>query len=98
MQWRVCLKWPRGAAGPSNVEIVDYYGGALHKSRPAIHAEELTDSDILELASGQFWLNLQSGYDILSVEKRGTLGPLGDSAWAVGRAWDYIWRGPSVRL
>jgi proteic killer suppression protein len=23
-QWRVCFEWPDGAAGPSNVEIVDY--------------------------------------------------------------------------
>ena len=25
MQWRICFEWPRGAAGTSNVEIVDYY-------------------------------------------------------------------------
>ena len=25
MQWRICFAWPRGAAGPSNVEIVDYH-------------------------------------------------------------------------
>jgi toxin HigB-1 len=25
MQWRICFEWPRGAAGPSNVEIVDYH-------------------------------------------------------------------------
>jgi len=25
MQWRVCFEWPEGAAGPSNVEIVDYH-------------------------------------------------------------------------
>ena len=24
-QWRVCFEWSRGAAGPSNVEIVDYH-------------------------------------------------------------------------
>jgi proteic killer suppression protein len=24
-QWRICFEWPRGAAGPSNVEIVDYH-------------------------------------------------------------------------
>jgi proteic killer suppression protein len=24
-QWRVCFLWPRGASGPSNVEIVDYH-------------------------------------------------------------------------
>lgn len=24
-QWRVCYEWPRGAKGPSNVEIVDYH-------------------------------------------------------------------------
>ena len=24
-QWRICLEWPEGAAGPSNVEIVDYH-------------------------------------------------------------------------
>ena len=24
-QWRVCFKWPKGALGPSNVEIVDYH-------------------------------------------------------------------------
>jgi toxin HigB-1 len=24
MQWRLCFEWPDGAAGPSNVEIVDY--------------------------------------------------------------------------
>ena len=24
MQWRLCFEWPEGAAGPSNVEIVDY--------------------------------------------------------------------------
>ena len=24
-QWRVCFEWPRGAAGPSNVEIADYH-------------------------------------------------------------------------
>ena len=24
-QWRVCFEWPEGAAGPSNVEIVDYH-------------------------------------------------------------------------
>ena len=26
MQWRICFEWPRGAQGPSNVEIVDYHG------------------------------------------------------------------------
>jgi proteic killer suppression protein len=25
MQWRICFEWPRGAAGPSQVEIVDYH-------------------------------------------------------------------------
>jgi proteic killer suppression protein len=24
-QWRICFEWPRGAAGPANVEIVDYH-------------------------------------------------------------------------
>jgi proteic killer suppression protein len=24
-QWRLCFEWPNGAAGPSNVEIVDYH-------------------------------------------------------------------------
>jgi len=24
-QWRVCFEWPQDAAGPSNVEIVDYH-------------------------------------------------------------------------
>jgi toxin HigB-1 len=24
-QWRICFAWPEGAAGPSNVEIVDYH-------------------------------------------------------------------------
>ena len=24
-QWRVCFEWPQGAAGPSEVEIVDYH-------------------------------------------------------------------------
>lgn len=24
-QWRICFQWPRGASGPSNVEIVDYH-------------------------------------------------------------------------
>jgi proteic killer suppression protein len=24
-QWRICFEWPKGAAGPSNVEIVDYH-------------------------------------------------------------------------
>jgi toxin HigB-1 len=25
MQWRICFEWPRGTAGPSNVEITDYH-------------------------------------------------------------------------
>ncbi|MBF0475329.1 MAG: type II toxin-antitoxin system RelE/ParE family toxin [Deltaproteobacteria bacterium] len=24
-QWRICFKWPKGAQGPVNVEIVDYH-------------------------------------------------------------------------
>jgi proteic killer suppression protein len=24
-QWRICLEWPDGQPGPSNVEIVDYH-------------------------------------------------------------------------
>ena len=24
-QWRICFEWPEGAAGPENVEIVDYH-------------------------------------------------------------------------
>jgi len=24
-QWRICFGWPRGAPGPSNVEIIDYH-------------------------------------------------------------------------
>ncbi len=24
-RWRICLEWPDGQAGPSNVEIVDYH-------------------------------------------------------------------------
>jgi proteic killer suppression protein len=24
-QWRSCFEWPEGAAGPANVEIVDYH-------------------------------------------------------------------------
>ena len=24
-QWRICFEWPKGAAGPENVEIVDYH-------------------------------------------------------------------------
>jgi proteic killer suppression protein len=25
LQWRICFEWPQGAAGPANVEIVDYH-------------------------------------------------------------------------
>jgi proteic killer suppression protein len=25
LQWRICFEWAEGAAGPSNVEIVDYH-------------------------------------------------------------------------
>ncbi len=25
LQWRICFEWPKGAPGPSNVEIVDYH-------------------------------------------------------------------------
>ena len=25
MQWRICLEWPEGQSGPSNVEIVGYH-------------------------------------------------------------------------
>ena len=25
LQWRICFAWPEGAAGPSDVEIVDYH-------------------------------------------------------------------------
>jgi toxin HigB-1 len=24
-QWRICFEWPRGSAGPTDVEIVDYH-------------------------------------------------------------------------
>jgi toxin HigB-1 len=24
-QWRICFRWPRGAPGPADVEIVDYH-------------------------------------------------------------------------
>lgn len=24
-QWRICFEWPKGASGPSNVEIADYH-------------------------------------------------------------------------
>ena len=24
-QWQICFEWPRGASGPSNVEIMDYH-------------------------------------------------------------------------
>ena len=24
-QWRICFKWPTGAPGPSDVEIIDYH-------------------------------------------------------------------------
>ncbi len=24
-QWRICFEWPQDAAGPSNIEIVDYH-------------------------------------------------------------------------
>jgi len=24
-QWRICFQWPKGSAGPVNVEIVDYH-------------------------------------------------------------------------
>jgi toxin HigB-1 len=24
-QWRICFEWPKGAPGPTNVEIVDYH-------------------------------------------------------------------------
>ncbi len=24
-QWRICFRWPRGAIGPQDVEIVDYH-------------------------------------------------------------------------
>jgi toxin HigB-1 len=24
-QWRICFEWPQDAAGPANVEIVDYH-------------------------------------------------------------------------
>ena len=24
-QWRICFEWPKGSAGPVNVEIVDYH-------------------------------------------------------------------------
>lgn len=24
-RWRICFAWPEGAAGPTNVEIVDYH-------------------------------------------------------------------------
>ncbi len=25
-RWRLCFEWPKGQAGPNNVEIVDYHG------------------------------------------------------------------------
>ncbi len=25
LQWRICFEWAEGAAGPSNVDIVDYH-------------------------------------------------------------------------
>ncbi len=25
LQWRICFEWSEGAAGPSNVDIVDYH-------------------------------------------------------------------------
>jgi toxin HigB-1 len=25
IQWRICFEWPQDAAGPTNVEIVDYH-------------------------------------------------------------------------
>jgi len=63
-------------------------------SRQSHPCERACDSDILELGNGQIWLNLRSAYDIrvaLSVEEGNLRGLLGDSAWAVGRACDYIW-------
>ena len=24
-QWRICFRWPQGAKGPSDVEIIDYH-------------------------------------------------------------------------
>jgi toxin HigB-1 len=24
-QWRICFQWPKGADGPTNVEVVDYH-------------------------------------------------------------------------
>lgn len=24
-QWRICFEWPKGADGPTNVEVVDYH-------------------------------------------------------------------------
>ncbi len=24
-QWRICFEWPKGSAGPVNVEIIDYH-------------------------------------------------------------------------
>jgi addiction module HigA family antidote len=111
MQWRICFEWPEGAAGPSNVEIVDYpLKEAKAVTRPPIHpgkilADELAEIGITptELArqlqvppnrmsqiisgkraitgdtalrlghwfrnNAQFWLNLQSAYDLRMAER-----------------------------
>jgi addiction module HigA family antidote len=49
VQWRICFKWPEGAEGPSEVEIVDYHGRNSCMSRPAIHPGEVLGDELTEI-------------------------------------------------
>jgi len=44
-QWRICFEWPKGAAGPSNVEIMDCHqeAGEQHGTVPDPSGEILAD-------------------------------------------------------
>ncbi len=49
LQRRICSDWPAEAAGPSNVEIVDYHLRSVTMARPPIHPGEILADELMEV-------------------------------------------------
>ena len=48
-QWRICFEWPRGAVGPSQVEITDLPLMETAMARPPIHPGKILADELEEV-------------------------------------------------
>lgn len=85
-QWRICCEWPKNAAGPMNVEIVDYHWRGAAMTRTPIHPGEHLAEEMQELniAAAELARQLDVPLDQIAAMLKGERGITADVALRLG--------------